>query len=77
MQKDLDEAKEHYRKLKKLQYNLSLAQNAQYCYGPEYGKYTLEEREELWETVTKHEIKNSVDLEKRTIPSNHRESHSR
>ena len=30
------ETKEAYRKLKKLQYNMSLAQNTKYCYGPEY-----------------------------------------
>lgn len=36
MQQRFDELKEDYRRLKKLQYNISLAQNAQYCYGPEY-----------------------------------------
>ena len=28
--------KEEYRRLCKLKYNLELAQNKQYCYGPEY-----------------------------------------
>ena len=32
----LDEKKEEYRRLKKLQYNTSLAQDVRYCYGPEY-----------------------------------------
>lgn len=31
-----DETRENYRKLKKLQYNMALAQNTRYCYGPEY-----------------------------------------
>ncbi len=31
-----NEARESYRKLKKLQYNMALAQNTKYCYGPEY-----------------------------------------
>lgn len=66
MQNELDEAKEQYRKLKKLQYNLSLAQNAQYCYGPEYGKNTPEERDELWKIVTEHEFEKSFDLSKET-----------
>lgn len=38
--KDLDErldlAKEEYRRIKKLSYNIELAQNTQYCYGPNY-----------------------------------------
>lgn len=32
----LDEKKDEYRRLKKLQYNTSLAQDVRYCYGPEY-----------------------------------------
>ncbi len=36
LEERLDSAKEEYRRLKKLSYNLELAQNAQYCYGPEY-----------------------------------------
>lgn len=39
---DLDErvdlAKEEYRRMKKLSYNIELAQNTQYCYGPDYEK---------------------------------------
>ena len=31
-----DQTRESYRKLKKLQYNMSLAENEKYCYGPEY-----------------------------------------
>lgn len=40
-----DAAKEEYRKLKKLQYSAELAQNAQYCYGPEYSEYREEEKD--------------------------------
>ena len=36
LEEKLDETKEEYRKLKKLSYNASLAENAQYCYGPNY-----------------------------------------
>jgi len=32
----LDEKKDEYSRLKKLQYNTSLAQDVRYCYGPEY-----------------------------------------
>ena len=32
----VDQMREQYRKLKKLQYHAQLAQNARYCYGPEY-----------------------------------------
>lgn len=32
----LDDKKEDYRRLKKLEYSTSLAQNARFCYGPEY-----------------------------------------
>lgn len=35
-EKRVDETSEQYRRLKKLQYNTKLAQNTQYCYGPEY-----------------------------------------
>ena len=31
-----DETREEYRKLKKLQYNMALAESPKYCYGPEY-----------------------------------------
>ena len=31
-----EQKKEEYRKIKKLSYNIELAQNFQYCYGPEY-----------------------------------------
>lgn len=31
-----DETRESYRKLKKLQYNMALAESTKYCYGPEY-----------------------------------------
>lgn len=40
MEEELERTKEQYRKLKKVQYNLSLAQNAQYCYGPAYDEKT-------------------------------------
>lgn len=36
LEERFDESKETYRKLKKLSYNASLAENAQYCYGPNY-----------------------------------------
>jgi len=32
----LDDKKDEYSRLKKLQYNTSLAQDVRYCYGPEY-----------------------------------------
>lgn len=35
-QEQADKYKEEYRQLSKLRYNLQLAQNKQYCYGPEY-----------------------------------------
>ena len=36
MQEDFERTKEQYRQVKKLQYNMALAQNAQYCYGLAY-----------------------------------------
>jgi len=44
-----DEAKEEYRKLKKLHYNASLAENAQYCYGVEYTHERANDPQELAE----------------------------
>lgn len=38
-----DQTREQYRKLKKLQYHTQLAQNARYCYGPEYKEMELGE----------------------------------
>lgn len=35
-EKEAEKCKEEYRRLSKLKYNLQLAQNKQYCYGPEY-----------------------------------------
>lgn len=35
-EKEAEKCKEEYRQLSKLKYNLQLAQNKQYCYGPEY-----------------------------------------
>ena len=36
VEKEVEKFSEKYRKLSKLKYNLDLAQNRQYCYGPEY-----------------------------------------
>lgn len=36
LEERLDETAETYRKLKKLHYNTTLTENAQYCYGPDY-----------------------------------------
>lgn len=36
LEERVEQAKEEYRRLKKLSYNVELAQNTQYCYGPEY-----------------------------------------
>lgn len=46
----LDETKEDYRRLKKLSYNVELAQNAQYCYGPKYTYEELYHQENIRET---------------------------
>ena len=40
-----DTTKEEYRKLKKLKYNVELAQTERYCYGPEYGKQKEQKQE--------------------------------
>ena len=63
--KDLDErldlAKEEYRRIKKLSYNIELAQNTQYCYGPNY----VNEQEQIQENDrgTKREYGRSSDSE--------------
>jgi len=36
VEQEAEKCKEEYRRLSKLKYNLQLAQNKQYCYGPEY-----------------------------------------
>lgn len=36
VEQEVEKCKEEYRRLSKLNYNLQLAQNKQYCYGPEY-----------------------------------------
>ena len=36
VEQEVEKCKEEYRRLSKLKYNLQLAQNKQYCYGPEY-----------------------------------------
>ena len=41
LEKQEQELKEEYRRLSKLNYNLQLAQNKQYCYGPEYKEQEL------------------------------------
>lgn len=45
LEEEFEQAKEDYRRLKKLQYNMSLAQNAQYCYGPDYEAEKAHEEE--------------------------------
>lgn len=40
MQAEFDRTKEEYRKMKKVHYSLTLAQNAQFCYGPAYDEKT-------------------------------------
>ena len=35
---NLEQAKEEYRRLSKVRYNMQLAQNKQYCYGPQYSE---------------------------------------
>lgn len=42
----LEQAKEDHRRLKKLSYNIQLAQNAQYCYGPDYTPTNIRRQEE-------------------------------
>lgn len=57
MQEELDKTKEDYRKLKKLQYNVSLAQNAQYCYGPDYDETKTVPHEIQGRQVSEKEFK--------------------
>lgn len=46
--------KEEYRSLSKLKYNLQLAQNKQYCYGPEYTEPEESKEQQDVERVNKH-----------------------
>lgn len=50
LEENLDFAKDEYRRLKKLSYNLELAQNAQYCYGPEYSPDRIYQQKQVLES---------------------------
>lgn len=52
----LENAKEEYRKLKKLQYNILLAQNSQYVYGPAYDQEKAANRGDLGRKVDEKEF---------------------
>ena len=54
----LENAKEVYRKLKKLQYNILLAQNEQYVYGPGYNNQQAANRGDLGRKVDEKEFNN-------------------
>ena len=43
VEKETEKCKEEYRRLSRLSYNLQLAQNIQYCYGPNFLELELEE----------------------------------
>lgn len=61
----LELAKEDYRKLKKLSYNVQLAESQQYCYGPEYtyeNVYQQEQERESDEARNKRAERNVDDL---------------
>lgn len=51
-----EETKEDYRRIKKLQYHIQLAQNEQYCYGPGYEKGKVPEKAKEQQKVRKREI---------------------
>lgn len=55
----LEEVKDDYRQLKKLQYNLRLAQNSQYCYGPAYTPEKAANRGNLGQQVDEKEFDNN------------------
>ena len=46
VEQETEKCKEEYRRLSKLKYNLQLAQNRQYCYGPEYIEPEQEQAEQ-------------------------------
>lgn len=54
----LEKAKEEYRKIKKLQYNILLAQNEQYVYGADYSAKKVANREDLGRRVDEKEFNN-------------------
>lgn len=43
---ELQSANEEYRKLKRINYNLTLAQNNYYCYGPSHPQFAVEQQKE-------------------------------
>ena len=57
VKEQLDQNKEEYRRLSKLKYNLELAQNKQYCYGPEYIEPEQEPEQEKEESQEKQNEK--------------------
>lgn len=60
MEKRLDETKEEYRQIKKLQYHMNLAQNELYCYGPAYKPEKAVNRGDLGTRVTEQEFENQT-----------------
>lgn len=58
MQQRLDEAKEAYRRMKKLQYQTQLAENKFFCYGPAYSPERAEQRRDLGEKASEKEFNN-------------------
>ena len=46
VEKNIEELKQQYSRLSKLRYNILLAQNKQYCYGPEYKEPEQEPKQE-------------------------------
>lgn len=58
VKEEYDAAREEYRRLKKLQHNLAYAQNAQYCYGPDYDKSQGNTRTVKGREVSETEFKN-------------------
>lgn len=45
--KDTESINKEYRNLKKIQYNISIAQNDYYCYGPDHKKFAEQEKDSL------------------------------
>lgn len=60
MERRLDETKEEYRQIKKLQYHMNLAQNHLYCYGPAYEPEKVANRGDLGEQVSEREFEEQL-----------------
>lgn len=58
MQQRLDEAKETYRRMKKLHYHTQLAESEFFCYGPAYSPERAEQRRERGEKASEKEFDN-------------------